>query len=91
MLTVQTRNRQKPLLCLTVLLIQHLRSSLCDKTGAKRKGQAVDPLEAFRAFVTKEEVAQPDHTPSEHASTLISSVLLFMMLKAKHRLMYLVG
>lgn len=89
MLTVQLRNHWKPLLCLITLLIC-LRRSFDNKAEAKGKSRATDPLDTFRGSAI-EEGAQPDHSASEHASTLIASVILFMMLKAKHSLTYLVG
>lgn len=74
-------------LCLTILLIQRLRSSLRDEAGAERKSWAVNPLDAFKRTAVEEEGAQRDHSASEHPSTLIIiSGMLFMMLKAKHRL-----
>lgn len=91
MLTVQPRYRWRPLLCLITLVIQGFRSSLGYKVEAKGKSRAVDPLDTLEGSAIEEEGAEPDHSASEHASTLIASVMLFVVLKAKHRLMDLVG
>lgn len=61
------------------------------KVEAKGKSWAVDPLDTLKGSAIEEEGAEPEHSASEHASTLIASVMLFMMLKAKHRFMDLVG
>lgn len=49
----------------------------------------MDHLDTSWESAIEEEDAQPDHSASDHANMLIVSVILFMMLKAKHRLMYL--
>lgn len=49
----------------------------------------MDPLDASWESAIEEEDAQPDHSASDHANMLIVPVILFMMLKAKHRLMCL--
>lgn len=90
LLIVQPKKHWRPLLCLTTLLMKYLRSSLCDKAEVKGKSWAVDPFDTFRGSAIEEEVAQSDHSASEHANTLIALLIIFVMLKAKPRLMYLV-